>query len=670
MTSRTGRFPLSLGSLGLLLAVAAYFAIGCTRSFESIEEGQMLYPSWLVAGGAVPYEDFHHLYGPALFALNGALLRWFGADLLVVRISLVVVKTLTVALTYLLTRRLASRPIALLTGAVLAAVWGTPWWVFNTPYANHYSMALTLGGLLGFLSLPRRFRLACGWAGLCFGLAATFKQTAGAFALAGFALFLLLDRDALERSDLPAGLPLPAWCVRGARLAALAAMLGFFALYLSPRNSVWNVLVLLTPAALTVGVACARELRGPVHSGMRTGLVGMLYAALGAALPVAAVALYYAGRGSLPELVFDLVRGRPQQFRWFDPFPVPTGRTLLLLLLVGVSFAVVGIVHRFGSRSGGGHSKGIRSPGRARAARIATVLGGLLLAVVLVRVALPTGLLEYVGSRVWQGPIIRLWSLVPFVAIWLAAPQALRRPAPAGEPPPAGQRALLLVYCNAVTSALLFYPSSDFLHIFMSLPAFVPLCALLLERFYRRAAPATGRTPTAGRWIAAGLIGAVSLMLVAPSIDHLAAAYAATRYDTTTMRRATAIHGWQPKFGEVAALVAYLEAEAPPGRPILVLSCEQLLYFLAGRHSAVEKDEFVFYMIAANLISDDDARRAVDQQDVIAALAAAKPLVVEGGEQRTEGRLRTVFGEVSRYLDAHYEVAAQVANYRILRWAR
>src|SRR4029453_5826679 len=80
-------------SLALVLAVAVYFAIGCTLSLEYIDEGQIISPSWLVSLGALPYRDFRHLYGPALFALNGALLRWVATDLLVIRISLVAVKT-------------------------------------------------------------------------------------------------------------------------------------------------------------------------------------------------------------------------------------------------------------------------------------------------------------------------------------------------------------------------------------------------------------------------------------------------------------------------------------------------------------------------------------------------------------------------------------------------
>src|SRR5207247_9965012 len=129
-------------------AVAALYFLGVAlRTIEWTDEGQIVYPSWRVADGAVPYVDFHHLYGPSVFLLNGALLALFGRDLRTIRLSLVVVKAAVAALVYAAARRLAPRPVAFAAAAVLIAAWGVPIWLCNTPYASYYGSALCLASL-------------------------------------------------------------------------------------------------------------------------------------------------------------------------------------------------------------------------------------------------------------------------------------------------------------------------------------------------------------------------------------------------------------------------------------------------------------------------------------------------------------------------------------------
>ncbi len=655
------RLPGRVASLGLVAAVAAYFAVGCTLSLEYLDEGQIVYPSWLVSLGAVPYKDFGHLYGPALFVLNGTLFRWFGPDLIVVRISLVLLKTVTVVLAYLIARQLASRAFALVACSVLVAVWGTPWWIFNTPYANHYSLTLTLGALLCFLSLPHRFRLGCVLAGLCFGFAATFKPTAGAFGLAGFALFLILARDALEASDLPAGPSLPAWGVRGARLAALAVLLSLFVAYLWHRNTIWNVVVLFTPAALTLGVAFVRELRGPVRRGMCVGLWGMVHAAVGAAVPILGIGIYYAAQGWLSNLLFNLISGLPQTVAatYYQPFSAPNARAALAVALVAASFAAVGL-----ARS---HLR-LRAPRRAGAAAASLLLVSALL-LFLARSSLPMAVIAYLRSRAWYGTILAVWYAVPLASLGLTGFLLLRSSPPAAAAAAGRGTAVLLVYCNAVAAWLLAYPVADLVHIMMGLPVVAPLWAFLLERFYRPVAHEAGSSAKVSRWVSGGLIGALAACMAAPSVDHLMLKFARSRADATALARATGIHGTQPKFGEVANLLAYLDAQVPADRELVFLSCEQLLYFLSGRRSALEQNEFDFYLLCSGQLSNDDARQLIDERLVIDKLSAAKPVIIDGGDRRTNGRLQGAFREMSRYIDAHYHVAARVGRYRILQWS-
>ena len=157
-----------------------------------------------------------------------------------------------------------------------------------------------------------------------------------------------------------------------------------------------------------------------------------------------------------------------------------------------------------------------------------------------------------------------------------------------------------------------------------------------------------------------------SELSIAPAIDHLVLKFQRSRDDLVALNRATGIRGTQPKFGEVAALVGYLRAEAPAQRDLFVLSGEQLLYFLADRRSVFEAREFTFYLLLSGQLSDDDARRLVDEQRLVEKLAAAQPVIVEGGDARTAGRLRRVFPSMSRYLDSHYHIVARLGDYRVL----
>jgi len=647
------RSPGLAGSLALFLVAAAYFAVGCTLSLEYLDEGQIVYPSWLVSLGAVPYQGFRHLYGPSLFFLNGALLRCFGANLIVIRISLVILKAAGVVLTYVIAEKLVARRFAFLASLALVAVWGTPWWVFNTPYANHYSLVLTLAGLAVFLSLPRHFRAGCLLAGLCFGAAATFKQTAGAFAFSGLALFLILADDPRQLREAPAGPSLPGWLVRAARLVALAGMLAVFVAYLWPRNSAWNVLVLFGPVALTIGCAIFRELRGPVRPGSLAGLWGMIYAGIGTALPLLGFGAYYAAKGLLPEMLFDLVLGLPQKVEWFTPFPAPSTRVLVFLALLA---ALLGTAWR------GSRRRLAAAASRGWWAAFAAVAAALVL--------LATGgdPLEYARSGAWQGDALLLWFAAPLGAVCACGALLLRRYRSGEAAPWEGRwRALLLVYCSAATSLLLFYPAGDFFHMVMALPVFLPPLAFLAERFSQPAgseAAAARALPS----VPSLLVAALTVWMVAPCVAHLTTRWEEAGGEASALSRATGVRGAEPKFGRVADLVARLDSEVAPGGRLLVLNGEQMLYFLAGRRSALDADEFVFYLAGAGLISDANARSLVDEREAVERLARERPVVVEGGDSPTAGRVRTVFPEMSHYLDAHYRKAADAGGYRVLKW--
>src|SRR5207247_7123911 len=70
---------------------------------------------------------------------------------------------------------------------------------------------------------------------------------------------------------------------------------------------------------------------------------------------------------------------------------------------------------------------------------------------------------------------------------------------------------------------------------------------------------------------------------------------------------------------------------------LLVLVDQPMLYFLAGRRSALSGDEYVFYVVGAGYMADQVARTLVDEQDAIRDLARTRPVVVDRrGSVRSE----------------------------------
>src|SRR5207245_9226318 len=117
--SCTGRAPRTIAVargvwLAALASLAALYFHGTVMStIELMDEGQVVYSSWRVAEGEMPYVGFHQLYGPSVFFVNDALLKLFAVDLRVLGLSLLALKALIAVLVYVLNRRLPSRLVSL-----------------------------------------------------------------------------------------------------------------------------------------------------------------------------------------------------------------------------------------------------------------------------------------------------------------------------------------------------------------------------------------------------------------------------------------------------------------------------------------------------------------------------------------------------------------------------
>lgn len=632
--------PMTLAGLAALAAL--YFSLTCTVTLEWNDEGQFIHDAWRVAEGGVPHRDFRHIYGPGAFVLNGLLLRLFGNDLLIIRGSLVVLKTVATVLAYLAARRICSPPFALLAFVSTVVVWGGPWWVFNAPYAGHYALTLCLIGVLAFLRIggPAGGLVA----GLCCGLAALFKQTTALFVVAALALIIVWDATSALRTNAPVA---PRW-TQALRALVLLGVAAFFLVYLGAKGGLRNLLILSGPFLISAGWILTREVRGGAHAA--AGSFSVLCAvAAGMVVPLALCVAVYATMGLLDDLVTNTLTELPQVVRWFIPIP-PVSRSAAALS-VGVALALVAL-------------KRVAQQPAPALAMAGVGLGTVGFATT--GFVGPQPLASYLQSGSWIGDVFSLVYLIPFAAVYLAlcslmVSDARRvRGAPVGGAQPLQTiRAQWLLTLFAATGLLNLYPGADFWHLVMAWPAFAAVIAWQAERLCRT------DTRVAG-WTAAALAGVV-LVCAAPFVHAVVTARGNRPEPAHLFARASRINDGSQKASDAAALVHYLEGQSADRR-LLSVGEGALLYFLAGRRSVHEPDEFVLYLVHNGIIDDAAAHRLISEAQTIARLSVAQPIIVMTDHSEATQRFRSTFADVAAYIDAHYRTVAQFGMYRVLMW--
>ena len=399
-----------LSSIGVAVLATLAFAAVVPFAFEPVDAGMILYPSWLTARGWLPYRDYVHVYGPALFAVNAAVFRLFGPDLLAVRVLLVALKVLVALQVFWIARRLAPAAIAFACTAVLLAAWSAPLWTSVTPYAVYYELPLALAALALVLGVPPRWLAA----GIACGIAATFKHTAGLFVVVALVL------DACARTG---GRPQARATPSGAiRATALLGVVGLIVVYLGHAAAGVGGVAFGLPLALAATRLLVRDRLGG------NGLRELLSLGGGFLLPLVACAGLYLVAGGGGRAVFDTLAGLPQQVTWFVPAAVPTSRAALAAAAVALAMIATGAR---------------RSPG----ARAVCLAGAALAAIAFDRdVRLIGGWTAYAGGRGWYGDAYGLVVWAPVAIVWLGMGPAWR----AGERPAACSCSLLPISSSSI----------------------------------------------------------------------------------------------------------------------------------------------------------------------------------------------------------------------------
>jgi hypothetical protein len=215
----------------------------------------------------------------------------------------------------------------------------------------------------------------------------------------------------------------------------------------------------------------------------------------------------------------------------------------------------------------------------------------------------------------------------------------------------------MLVLLVAATGALLLYPYADLPHVLMVLPMFLPLTASVLADVVAPTATASATT----RAIAVALAVGWPIAAMLPFLRQWQVARQANP-PAVTFPRATGLRVPGPKAADAALLVRDLAAREAA---VFVLSNEQMVYFLAGVRSPLEREEFVLYVVAADLIRDEDARAMADQDHMIDALASSHAVVVDVPDSPASGRVRRAFPRLAAFIDDAYGPPLAVGEYRV-----
>ncbi|MHB1355446.1 MAG: glycosyltransferase family protein [Anaerolineae bacterium] len=237
---------LQIGLHSILLSISAlYISLGITRALNIYDEGLILYGAQRVLWGQVPYRDFWTVYGPGQFYALAGLFRVFGSSVLVERIWDTLFRAGLALVCYLLAKRLAPRPLALVVWAVVTA-----WMGFYEFYGYPVYIALffVLLSIFALLRLDRAVKVNR-WlvvAGLMLGVATLFRHDFGVYAFAAEMVVLIplaLRTDGLAHGSHPIrrllGLLLP--YIVGAAVIILPALL-LLLLAVTPAT-LWNNLV-------------------------------------------------------------------------------------------------------------------------------------------------------------------------------------------------------------------------------------------------------------------------------------------------------------------------------------------------------------------------------------------------------------------------------------------
>jgi len=202
-----------------------------------------------------PFRHFTDNYGPLTWLASSSIYALSGKQVLGISISLLILKLISIGLTYSLVKRMGGRFYALFTIPLMAVLLGQPWDYFQRTPSFFFTLPLFLASVWVLLTLPSaKINLRMSLSGLLTALVFCSKQDTGLFLLAGslfYCFFWISFRDdQFTRYSKPSSPKLPLYLQIG--VLFLYGVL-FFRLIHFELNKV-NFFYLILPQLLLLGI--------------------------------------------------------------------------------------------------------------------------------------------------------------------------------------------------------------------------------------------------------------------------------------------------------------------------------------------------------------------------------------------------------------------------------
>lgn len=585
------------------------------------DEGVLYYHYLRTHRGQLPYRDFFTGYGPVTLYLHSLLFSIFGVSVDATRVYMGVVNALSGMLLYLVTRRVASWPYAIVPPLLFYTLQPgdiADMAFHNTPYPLWY--LVTLFSLAAWALLraieTASGRARAGWmflVGLIGGLALFTKQNGGIFVLWAATGFL-------ASYPLCVGEQAEGRTWRVIRTVYLSLMPLSMMVLSWTFTSPWTVAAFVVPMAVLAWIGASRSFS---RDAIRVALGSTAWMGLGVVLATVPWFVYFSSSigvwGFIEALFFW---GKYVDRMIYLAYPLPGQLAAFALVATVVPWYCVTAVHRNGWREG---------PMWVRVSvvlSLAALVGGTLafLAVHWIEVR-RLFLFHYNPWRMYRESSLALDSMLAYLVfpvvmggLFLARRQLWGNARP-GDPPPVAFLALLWM---AVCSFLLYYPRMDAAHfvsaavlLYCVAAALVELAGVRLEGLSSVYGPRLRKAATAAA--AVSVLFAANLKL-APKVYSVVmlrkegqglplVTTPSVEYDFDR------VHVYFPIYEKThrrtrrsfVEAVEYVRANTEANEPIFAFPAYPMVYFASERDNPTRHDYFL-----SNNVPFDEQVRLID----------------------------------------------------------
>ncbi|HOE67031.1 MAG TPA: glycosyltransferase family 39 protein [Candidatus Hydrogenedentes bacterium] len=184
-------------ALFLIVALTAAARIRTLDVPFERDEGEYAYAGQLLLQGVPPFSEAYNMKMPGIYAAYAAIMAAFGQTIRGVHLGLLVINAATIALMFLLGRRVRGPVCGLASAAAYAALSLSEGVMGLFAHATHFVVLFAVAGLVALLLAVEKPRVwLCAASGLLFGLSFLMKQHAAPIILfAGLCLAWSLFRQ-------------------------------------------------------------------------------------------------------------------------------------------------------------------------------------------------------------------------------------------------------------------------------------------------------------------------------------------------------------------------------------------------------------------------------------------------------------------------------------------